>query len=477
MTAKVNRERPESWRAIAEATKNSDWNERLWVVGGAVRDRLLGLEASPDIDIVLEGDALALAQFLYKKHVSAIRPVVYPRFGAALVRVREGNIEIVGARRESYEQESRKPSVEPATLEEDARRRDFTINTLLENLHTGELRDPLGIGIADLDARTLRTPLRPEETFYDDPLRMLRAVRFANRFGLTPADGLWDAIKTERERLQIVSKERIRDEVVKMLLDDSAADSLRDLMNLGLLQTFAPEFAEGIGIDQGSYHTKDVWNHTLDVVEKASEFSKDLPLGQSEPEEAGPRLLVMLGALFHDVGKPRTRNVEQSGRVRFFGHEKIGAELAAKILHRMKFSRRTSLQVAAIVSNHMRLGSAVPFTLSAARRLVRDMEDLLEPLLLVCQADAAALRPIPKGVNFEDVREKIDQVARERPDTGFESPLSGEEIMRELGLEPGPDVGKWKDRLTEAVLEGVLAPDDRAGALRLLRSEAKPQNG
>lgn len=450
----------DSAQAIADATRGTQWQDKLWIVGGAVRDELFGLPPAPEIDIVLESDALALADFLHAKGISTIAPVTYPRFGTALVHVHGGQVELVTARSESYAEESRKPDVQPASLKEDALRRDFTINTLLKNIHTGEVRDPLGTGLADLQNKILRTPLKPEATFYDDSLRMLRAVRFRNRFNLKPAAGLFEAITNERERLRIISQERIRDELVKMLLAPSAAESLSDLMQLGLIEMFAPEFCEGIGVDQGSYHTKDVWNHTLDVVRVAA--SKELP--------ANEKLLVMLGALFHDIGKPRTRSVEPDGRIRFFGHEKLGAQMAFETLMRLKFSRKTSADVSLLVANHMRLGSAVPFTPAAARRLVRDMDELLEPLLIICESDAGALRAAPKGIDFQDVRQKIAQVFEQVPKTELISPLSGGEIMDALGIGPGPKVGELKERLTEAVLEGSLAPGDKEAALRMLES-------
>ncbi|MER3466736.1 MAG: tRNA nucleotidyltransferase, partial [Armatimonadota bacterium] len=202
---------------IAEATRGTKWEGRLFAVGGCVRDALLGLPEGTDFDVVTEESSQELANFLYTMGVSSIPPVAYPRFGTALVRIGEANVEIVTARRESYAPESRKPKVAPATLLEDARRRDFTVNTLLRNLHTGELLDPLGIGLTDLRERVLRTPLDPEATFSDDPLRMLRAVRFRWRLGLTPAESLYDAIRQKRSRLSIVSVERIRNELVLML--------------------------------------------------------------------------------------------------------------------------------------------------------------------------------------------------------------------------------------------------------------------
>jgi poly(A) polymerase len=425
-------------------------------VGGAVRDQVLGIPraAEGDYDLVLESDAGALAKFLFDNRVSSIAPVIYPRFGTAMVRVSGCNVELVTARRESYSEDSRKPEVRPATLEEDAKRRDFTINTLLQNIHTGEVIDPLGVGIRDLEARILRTPLDPSRTFSDDPLRMIRAVRFRARFSLIPAEGLYEAIAANLDRLQIISFERVRDEIEKMLVGPNAADALDDLMKTGLLEMIAPEFSEGVGIDQGSYHSKDVWGHTLDVVRKAE----------------GSELIVMLGALFHDIGKPRTRSVEPNGRVRFFGHEDVGAVMTTAILRRLKFSNDVIEAVSALVKNHMRLGSAVPFTPAAARRLKRDLGDLVEPLLEVCEADAGALARIPKGIDFAQVRKQLAFVSQAVSNRNFDSPLTGEEIMRITGAEPGPEVGRYKKMLSEAVVEGRIAADDKQAAEALLKN-------
>jgi poly(A) polymerase len=444
--------------AIAQATLGTQWEGRLFLVGGAVRDELLGLSSSPhgDFDIVLESDAGALARHLYDAKVSSIPPVVYPRFGTAMVRVAGGNVELVTARRESYSVDSRKPDVEPATLLDDALRRDFTINTLLKNIHTGEIADPLGQAYADLEAKILRTPLDANETFSDDPLRMIRAVRFRARFGLTPSHGLYEAVSNNLERLRIVSSERIRDEFEKMLVGPNAADSLDDLMQTGLLSVIAPEFSEGVGIDQGSYHSKDVWGHSLDVVRKAE----------------GGELIVMLGALFHDIGKPRTRSVEPTGRVRFFGHEDVGATMTTKILRRLKFSNDVIEGVATLVKNHMRLGSAVPFTKPAARRLKRDLGKLVEPLLALCEADAGALARIPKGIDFRAVRDRLQEVESSVENVTFDSPLSGEEIMSITGCEQGPAVGRYKRALSDAVVEGKIQPDDKDAAAALLRAMA-----
>lgn len=444
--------------AIREATMGTPFEGELWLVGGAVRDELLGLPADQDFDIVLVGSSEDLARLLYDKRVSTIAPVIYERFGTAMVQVRGAQVELVTARKESYESGSRKPQVEPATLEEDARRRDFTVNTLMKNLHSGELLDPLGLGREDLQNRVLRTPLDPEATFHDDPLRMLRAVRFRWKLGFEPAKGLYGAIKRESHRLKIISGERIRDELTKMLSYPTAADALDDLMQLNLLEQFAPELPPMVGVDQGAYHHLDVWEHSL------------LALRNVGTED----LVLSLAALLHDVGKPETRFVDEQGKVRFFGHENIGAEMAERLLRRLKLPVKEIDQVRLLIRNHMRLTAIKDFSATAARRLVRDLGDQLPRLMRLIEADRAAHKP---GVDHGDlpaVKALVAKVQAETPAETLESPLSGAEIMELLDVAPGPEVGKWKARLTELVLDGIITPEDKDGArAALLRAVAE----
>jgi poly(A) polymerase len=438
--------------AIAEVTQGTPFDGDLWLVGGAVRDELLGREDKNDFDLVTRGSSAELAQLLLDKGVSTMTPVTYERFGTAMVEVQGVRIEIVTARRESYDSGSRKPNVEPATLEEDALRRDFTVNALFKSLHSGELYDPLGLGLADLQARVLRTPLDPNATFYDDPLRMLRAVRFRWQLGFQPVDGLYEAIRAEVRRLKIISAERIRDELVKMLGLPTAAEALDELMELGLFHHFAPEFEEMRGVEQGAFHHLDVWDHSLLVLRNA---------GHSD-------LHLALGALFHDIGKPRTRMTDDSGQTRFFGHEAVGATMTNEIMRRLKFPQRDVDVVTTLVKNHMRLGSSPEFTASAARRLIRDLDDNVERLLALVEADANGLKRGVKKLDLTQVRNRLAEVQAATPRTTLESPLSGEEIMSLLKLDSGPEVGRWKSYLTERVLEGELLPGDGESARRML---------
>lgn len=445
--------RPPALEKLRTATVGSSFEDELWLVGGAVRDRLLGKAEPTDYDIVMESDAIGFAHWLWDHEISDIFPVMYPRFGTAMVRIDEVPIELITARRESYEEASRKPEVEPATLEEDARRRDFTVNALLENLHTGENRDPLGLGFQDLKDKILRTPLDPVSTFYDDPLRMLRAVRFRQQLGFEFAPGLDQAIESEAERLAIISEERIRDEWSKMLVLPGAGESMKELMRLGLLEQFAPEFQDMVGVEQGTYHHLDVWEHSLLVL-----------------DNVGPgNLTLSLAALLHDVAKPATRFLDEENNTRFFGHESLGAQMAYRMLQRLKFSGEQIQKVVLLVRNHMRLGSMPEFSASAARRLIRDMDGEVEDLLVLVDADTRALRPGLHTLDLTPIRRRLSEVRQATPRETLESPLSGEEIMEILSLDPGPEVGRLKSMLVERVLEGDLQPGDKAAATVLLR--------
>ena len=441
-------------QSIRDVTMATPYEGKLWLVGGAVRDKLLNRPEPNDFDIVLEQNALPLAEFLWERDVSEIFPVTYARFGTAMVRVQGTTIELITARKESYEDESRKPEVEPATLQEDASRRDFTVNTLLENLHTGEKRDPLNQGMQDLESKILRTPLEPKKTFYDDPLRMLRAIRFKQQLGFELAPGLPEAISEEAYRLAIISDERIRDEWIKMLSMPGASHSMRELMDTGLLEQFAPEFLDMVGVEQGTFHHLDVWDHSLLVL-----------------DNVGPgNLALSLAALLHDVAKPATRFIDEEGNTRFFGHESLGAEITWRMLQRLKFSNEQIESVVRLVKNHMRLGSMPEFTPAAARRLIRDMDGEVDDLLSLVDADTRALRPGLKTLDLDPIRARLNEVALATPRSTLESPLSGDEIMELLHLEPGPEVGRIKNILLDKVLEGELAPGDKEKAVEMIKS-------
>lgn len=445
--------------AIRIALRGTEFEGDLFLVGGAVRDALLGAP-STDADLVTRRDAPTLARYLFAHGVGDHPPVTYERFGTAMLTVGGESVEFVTARRESYEGGSRKPSVEPATYEEDAARRDFTLNALYQDLFTGEIRDPLGTGLTDLRAGVLRTPLEPEATFSDDPLRMLRAVRFRWRLGFAYAPGLEAAIRTQAPRLAIVSPERIRDEFLKMLDRRSAADATGELMTLGLMPWILPELEAMRGVDQGSFHHLDVWEHTLLAVRNLWR--------QGEPPDRETSLAVLL----HDVGKPATREI-RDGKLRFFSHEAVGAEMTRAMLARLKLPNAAIERVAKLVKAHMRLGTAggadgMGFTPAAARRLLRDMGQDTDRLLRVVDADASALAPGVRALDLAPIRARLTEVTLAAPKTGYVSPLSGARIMALTGLAPGPEVGRLKTMLEEAVVEGRLAPGDEEAAAEMV---------
>ncbi|MHB1190999.1 MAG: CCA tRNA nucleotidyltransferase, partial [Armatimonadota bacterium] len=367
---------------IRAATRGTRYENRLFLVGGVVRDKVMGRPHAEDVDIVLEGDAPALARFLHEVGIAERRPVIYSRFGTAMLSVGGKTIELVGARRESYAPESRKPEVATGTLKEDVLRRDFTINTLLENLHTGEVLDLTGRGMADIRDGIIRTPTEPATTFYDDPLRMLRAVRFAVRFNFSIEEGTYRAILADAPRLAIVSRERIRDELAKMLLDDPAR-GLELLAEMGLLAQFAPELLAMRGVGQGGGHVWDVWSHTLQSL-------------RALPDSAD--LVLRLAVLFHDVGKPETA---EGGH--FPGHEVLGAEIARRVLRRLRFPKSESERVARLIELHMRIGEyRREWSDSAVRRLMRDADGDIADLVALAVADRLGANP---KASVSDIRE------------------------------------------------------------------------
>lgn len=445
--------------ALRAATRGTDYEGRLFLVGGIVRDKLLGRGgASDDIDLVLEGDALAVADLLWKRRVARHHPVTFPVFGTAMVHVAGAQVELVTARAETYRQGSRKPVVTPGTLHTDALRRDFTVNTFLENLHTGEIVDPLGVGRADLAARILRTPLDPAVTFTDDPLRMLRACRLAAKLGFAVADETLAAVREHAFRLSPehgISYERVRDELTKTLLAPGASTGLELMRDTGLLERFAPELAALHGVAQNRFHRWDVWEHTLRAV---GNLPPDAPLE------------IRLAVLLHDVGKPETRTVGDDGEAHFYGHEDVGARIARELLTRLRWDVATIRRVTELVALHMRYG-AVDLAVwgePALRRLIRTVGAHRADLFAIARADVAACGT-PAQADLDGLEARLDALESAAQVTRADSPLSGQELMARLGLKPGPLLGKVKAVLTDAVVAGELAPDDKDGAEAMAR--------
>jgi poly(A) polymerase len=412
---------------------------KAWIVGGYVRDKLLS-RPHFDLDLVVEdGDALELAR-RFAELAGAPPPVTFERFGTAQVTVPGRLVEFVTARAESYAAESRKPDVRRATLEEDLRRRDFTVNALLMDLE-GNVHDPLG-GRKDLEAKLLRTPTDPKRTFTDDPLRMLRGIRFAAELGFELAPEIPRTMHQLSSRLSppVVSIEREAEELRKMLSSPRPKLALELLDQTGLMQVVLPEIAACKGVAQTGYHTHDVFGHTVLAV-------------QATP----PDLVLRLAALFHDVGKPKTAK----GDGTFIGHEEVGAQIAKAALERLRFSQKEVDLVTHLVRLHLRpVFYKSEWTDGAVRRLARDAGPQLERLMLLARADIGA-SAYPEPEKLDELQERLERVRAERP-SRLEPLITGDEIMRVRRIGPGPEVGRLKKKLEELVIDGELAPEKQS---------------
>ncbi len=431
---------------------------RALVVGGYVRDRLLGGERAErlrEADILVEGGkGISLAEAVARR-LNTRPPVIFERFGTAQLRAADHVVEFVSARAEQYGRMSRKPEVRAGTLEDDVFRRDFTVNSLLMEWD-GTVLDLTQRGLADLAARRIVTPLDPKTTFDEDPLRMLRAVRFATvlEFELDPA--VRDAIRTSAERLRppVVSMERIHDEICKLLLAPGVERGLRLLDETGLLVRILPELQPGKGVEQGGWHSHDVFGHGL------------VAAGLAPPD-----LVTRLAALLHDVGKPATR-VVKDGKIAFIGHAERGAEMAVQRLRQLRFSGEETDAVEQLIRLHMRPIQYDPedWEDKAVRRLVRDAGKQLDRLLALARADMQASRY--PGVEKIDHLEQRIRALDATAIAAIRSPLSGEALMARTGRPPGPWIRRVKSALEDAIVDGTLASDPDA-AWRYL--EAHPE--
>lgn len=431
---------------------------RALVVGGYVRDRLLGGDRETqirEVDILVEGKgAIQLAAdvaTVMKLHP----PVVFERFGTAHLDFDHRALEFVSSRVESYDPSSRKPQVSPGTLKDDVMRRDFTVNTLLMDWD-GSVLDLTGRGLADLESRRIVTPLEPESTFDEDPLRMLRAIRFAATLDFTLDASVEAAIRNQSGRLQppTVSMERIRDEFSKLLVADQVGRGLELLDTTRLLLRIVPQLEAGRGMQQGGWHSHDVFGHALLAATLAP-----------------PDLITRLAALLHDVGKPAVHELRE-GKPTFIGHQEVGAVMAGSALRHLRYPGELIDAVTTLIRLHMRPIQYDPqgWEDKAVRRLVRDAGDQLDPLLALARADMRAS-------HYPDVKKIDDLEARiRRLDAGaiaaIRSPLSGEELMRRFGRPPGPWIKRVKSALEEAIVDGTL-PSDKPAAWDYL--EAHPE--
>lgn len=431
----------------------------IYVVGGYVRDLLLGKHVK-DIDFVVVGDAMKFAGHL-KKQLHLRTLVRYPRFGTFMTKYYGYELEFVNARKESYNRDSRKPVTSQADLDTDLSRRDFTINTLAMDIspqNFGRIRD-IFHGRDDLEKGLIRTPLDPGTTFADDPLRMLRAVRFATRFNFHIDANTFDAIRKNSERLAIVSQERITDEFNKILSAKTPSLGLRLLEDSNLLGQILPELTEMKGVEQRErFHHKDVFYHTLEVVDNIAQKSSDLKL--------------RLAGLLHDIGKPATKQFVAGTGWTFHGHEVVGRRMAGAILKRLRYSSEIIKYVKQMVALHLRPMALVDeeVTDSAVRRLIFLAGDDIDDLMVLCRADITSKNPkrVRKYMNnYNRVLEKIRQVEERDRLRNFQPPLRGDEIMQIFQLEPGPRVGRIKKFIEEAILNGDI-PNDHDACLQLV---------
>jgi len=439
-------------RVISELSDETQIN--AFLVGGCVRDLMLNpLAESIDVDIMVEGDGIDFAEKLAKK-INVPKIVPFKKFATAKIPYNEYEIEVASARLERYDESSRSPSeVVMSNIEDDLLRRDFTINAMAVSLNKenfGEFFDPFN-GMEDLSKNILRTPLDSDTTFSDDPLRMMRAAYFASKLSLAIDPSCLESIKNNAERITIVSQERKTNELLKILGTKKPSIGLNILQEAGLMEFVFPEIAVMYGLDQSNeYHHKDIFYHTLEVVDNAAQLSDKLDL--------------RLAALVHDIAKPKTRRLSKSKGYTFYGHDDLGARMLKGISSSMKFSNSTRDYIAKLTALHLRPISLAKkdVTDSAIRRLIVDAGEEIDDLMKLCRADITTKNPknITKYLgNFDRVEKRMNEVVEIDKLKAFQSPVRGDEIMKMFDLSPGKEVGKIKTMVEDAIINGEISND------------------